>query len=282
MAPMRAGVGLARSFPPPHLSGAPPGRSDGPAPAMYDDAWKPWGNHAGGMTRGTATTSAATVSDVFPSSGNRARRDSDDEPCHHSTDGWRCREPAAAAQYQHQCPPTAVAGRCIHRAPSPTCSPQLQPPPPPPPPPPQPPLSAASLRASLRRRETPPTPSPAAGDGAGASAVPGPSIRPPPRTRSPDRFDNRSWRQETRRSRPQPRRAPSEDGGNPRDGSAGSDEDRSTGRGSESGSEWWAGGGGGSDAPRGLDEGPGSDYRESSGVQENTHRTGKPLHVVSL
>lgn len=276
-APARTGVGLAHSFPP-HLSRGPPGTSGGAAPAMQDQAWKPWGNHAGGATRDTATTSAATMSDVFPSSGDRARRDADNGPHHHSADGWRWRETTAATQQQRH-PPASVAGRCVHPAPSPTR-------PPPPPQTPQPPLSASSLRASLRRRGSPTSPSPAAATIAAAAVPtdPGPSLRPRPRTRSPSELDDGSWRRETRISRPQPRQAPSEDGGDPRGGGAASDEDRWAGRGSESGSEWWAGGGGGDAGPRGLDEGPGLDDPDSSGVsvRENTHRSGKPLHVVSL
>lgn len=274
-APVRAGVSLAHSFPP-HLSGGPPGISGGPAPAMRDDAWKPWGNSAGGATRDTATTSAATMSDVFPSSSDRARRDADDRPQHHSADGWRWRETTAATQQDHHLP-AAAAGCCVHHAPSPMH-------PPPPPQASQPPLSASSLRASLRRRGSQPSPSRAdtAAAVAEAPADPGPSRRPRPRTRSPAEFDDGSWRRETRKSRPQPRRAPSEDGGDRRGGAADSCEDRSTGRGSESGSEWWAGGGGGSGGPRELDEGPGLDDHDSSGVRENTRQSGKPLHVVSL
>ena len=238
--PVRTGVAVARSFSP-HYSNPAPGVAR-PAP-VSQDAWKPWGNHASGTARDTATTatgamsgarSTATMSNLFDLAG-RVRRDHEDH--HQSTDAWRWREATRVTQQPDY--PAADTDRLPSLSPSPSPLRAFGPPSSMRPPPP-PPLSAASLRASLRRPEGERLRSPSptgkniptsVGVATLTRAAPDPSLRPRPHACTPvgqrlgndkDEDGDRDRLREgmsmsvvsarTRtRTRPQPRRAPSED-----------------------------------------------------------------------
>lgn len=292
---LRTGVALSHSFSPRHSDPAPRGAR--PAP-VTQDAWKSWhGNHASGTARdaATATTgvmtcgarSAATISDLFNSAG-RVLRDTHDHGDHHHhhqpTDSLRWREATRTRQLDY---PAAVAGR---NAPAP--SPVLTPPPPTRPPPP-PPLSAASLRASLRRH----------GGHRSRSPSPDPSLRPRPHacvSPTPQRLD-RSVRDHDDENdhvhgmrpttRPQPRRAPSEDQrdgrgtptGNEGGRREGGDGDAGDDRACDCESEWWAGGASGKDRGSGGEQGLGDEPSQGVRADDGSyHQQDKALHVVCL
>lgn len=294
--PVRAGVGLAQSYPP-HFAD-PAAARGGPAMTSNQNTWSHSGNQ-GSMARGVATTAAmtsggarsSTMSDVF-FSGSRVPRAHDEHPYHaHSADVWLRQETAPTTRRDHPAAAAAtVTGQTFH-----TPSTAFEPPRPghpPPPIPPPPPLSASSLRESLRRPGGQRPPSPAA-----AAAEPNPSLRSRPHDVSPvglgDRrvrlaerrvgFDD-GHRQEVR-PRPQPRRAPSEDSSSGRRDQRGeADSDGRSTHGSSGGSkedmgEWWAGG-----SPRqGVNGKSSFDGESSAGDEEGaSRRQDTPLHVMSL
>ncbi|CAM9716409.1 unnamed protein product, partial [Ectocarpus fasciculatus] len=252
-------TGLAQSNP---YHSAPADGGQVPAP---EDAWKPWGSH-GNATGGTATTAAmtsgarsSTMSDAFHPGGRARHQDSEDQPGDHCL---RQDHATRRTRDRNGLSPSAA----------------ILPPPPPLRPPPL--VSVAALRASLRGPGGQRSPSPTVGSlGVGSE----PFLRPRRHARSPKGVDDSCA---GARSRPQPRRAPSEDGCDRGAGNGDAADMLSTGDGGgndgvregvecgseEEGGEWWVGG----CERQGLDGEP-SGLHEGANLRQDT-----PLHVVSL